>query len=210
MRALIFDLDGTLWDSSEALTALWQRELRRAGISRPLTHAQVLGGRGLGPEALAAYLVPELPEAERLPFFLHVAQEETVFIPQYGAKLYPGLHETLGALSADYRLMIASNCVDGYIETFLDYAGVRPLFSDFLHPGITGLPKAGNIRRLMERGGVTEAAMVGDTILDYEAAAGAEVPFIHAAYGFGRVDEAGWRIEQLSDLPDVADRVFHI
>ena len=70
------------------------------------------------------------------------------------------------------------------------------------------MPKAGNIRLLMERNAITEAAMVGDTVLDFEAAEGAGVPFIHAAYGFGRVPEAKWRIAQLPDLPAVAAGVF--
>ena len=85
---------------------------------------------------------------------------------------------------------------------------MEELISDFAHPGVTGLPKAGNIRLLMERSGVAEAVMVGDTALDYEAACGANVPFIHAAYGFGQVPEAKWRIGALSELPEVAAKAF--
>ena len=208
MRALIFDLDGTLWDSTESVTMLWQQELRLAGGKGDLTHAQVMGALGLGPEALANRLAAELPEARRMDVFYRVCSQEPTFIPRHGAKLYPGLVETLQALSKDYALMIASNCIDGYIEGFLGYAGVQDLFCDFLHPGITGLPKADNIRLLMERNGIQKAAMVGDTILDYEAAAGANVPFIYAAYGFGKVPAAEWKIDTFADLPAVAQRIF--
>ena len=210
MKSLIFDLDGTLWDSSEALTVLWQRELRNIGIVRELTRERLVSGLGKGPAALAAHLAPELPEAERMSFFYRVVQAENEFIPQYGAKLYPNLIETLEALSKNYHLMIASNCVHGYIETFLDYAGVRQLFCDFTHPGFTGLNKAGNIRLLMERNGITDAAMVGDTALDHEAAIGADIPFIHASYGFGRAPGAKWRIERISELPEIAEQVFSV
>ena len=113
MRALIFDLDGTLWDAVEPLTVLWQRELRRVGVDRVLTKERMIGGMGLGPEALAEHLAPELPPEQRRPFFDYVTRVETDFIPQYGAKLYPGLRETLQAVSKTYRLMIASNCVHG-------------------------------------------------------------------------------------------------
>ena len=208
MRALIFDLDGTLWNSTEASTALWQRELRKENASAVPTHAQLTASMGLGPRELADALAFGVPEDRRMDVFYRVCELETTFIPEYGAILYPGLVETLTPLSKDYRLMVASNCVDGYIEAFLGYAGVENLFCDFAHPGITGLSKAGNIRLLMERNGVAEAAMVGDTILDWEAACGAGVPFIHAAYGFGQVPAAEWRIQSLPELPKVAARIF--
>lgn len=208
MRALIFDLDGTLWDATGTLTALWQRELQRAGVKSSLRREDMIRGMGLGPEALAAHLAPELPAARRLPFFQHVNRMVTDAIPVYGAELYPDLVPTLRDLSENYRLMIASNCIDGYIEAFVHYAGVEAFICDFLHPGITGRPKADNIRLLMERGGIAEAAIVGDTVLDFEAAQGAGIPFIHAAYGFCKVDGAKWRIGRLSELPAVAKQIF--
>ena len=208
MKAVIFDLDGTLWDATEALRAVWERELHRIGIMRPLSLQHMIGGMGLGPEALAQHMAPELAPAEREPFFRHVTTVECDFIVEYGATLYPGLKETLRTLAKDYRVMIASNCVDGYIEAFLRYTGLDDAVCDFLHPGMTGLPKADNIRLLMERNGIQEAVMVGDTVLDCEAAQGANVPFVFAAYGFGQVDEAKWRIDSLSQLPALLPNII--
>ncbi len=208
MKALIFDLDGTLWDATEALRVLWEREINRIGIPRKLTLSHMIGGMGLGPAELAEHMVPELPMEQRIPFFQYVTRVETAFIPQYGATLYPGMVETLRMLAEDYKIMIASNCVDGYIEAFLRYADLERTVSDFAHPGITGLPKSGNIRLLMSRNNITEALMIGDTVLDYEAACEAGVPFVHAAYGFGQVDAAQWRITRLDALPALARKLL--
>lgn len=208
MNAVIFDLDGTLWDATESLRAIWEREIHRAGIGRNVSLAQMIGGMGLGPAELAAHMVPELPMEKRVPFFEHVTAIEPDFICENGAKLYPGMAETLRLLSKDCRVMIASNCVCGYIEGFLRYTGLSDAVCDFAHPGVTGLPKAGNIRLLMERNGIDRAVMVGDTILDYEAAVGAEVPFVFAAYGFGSVPEAKWKIDRLPELPAIVKEIL--
>lgn len=208
MNAVIFDLDGTLWDSTETLRFLWTREIRRIGIPRDVSPAQMISGMGLGPVALAAHLVPELPPEQRLPFFLHVTALEPDYILENGAKLYPGICDTLRSLSKKYRVMIASNCVCGYIEGFLRYSGLADTVCDFAHPGITGLPKAENIRLLIERGGIDRAIMVGDTQLDREAAEGAGIPFVFAAYGFGQVPQAEWRIDTPAQLPAIAEALL--
>ncbi len=208
MRGLIFDLDGTLWDSTDALTVLWKRELHAVGIAREMTRERMIGGMGMGPEELAAHLAPELPIEQRRPFFCHVTALEPAFLPAYGVVLYPGTVETLRLLAKRYPLMIASNCVDGYIECFLDYAGLADIITDFAHPGMTGLSKAGNIRLLMERNGISQALMVGDTQKDYAAALEAGIPFVHAAYGFGQVPEAAYAIGTIAELPALAEKLL--
>lgn len=210
MKSLIFDLDGTLWDATDALTALWKRELRAVGIRREMTRERMIGGMGMGPVELAAHLAPELPMETRRPFFKHVTSLEPDFIPAFGAKLYPGMVETLRLLAKDHKLMIASNCVDGYIECFLGYAGLTDIICDFAHPGITGLPKAGNIRLLMERNKIDKAIMIGDALVDYTAAVEAGIPFIYASYGFGQVAEAKYSIASISELPALLSRAISL
>lgn len=210
-KAIIFDLDGTLWDATEAVTALWNRYLPEfAGVQANFTQEQVTSFMGLGPEALAAAYMPDIPEPQRMDYFYRIIRMENTFIPTHGARLFDGLHETLAQLSQDYSLMVASNCCSGYIEAFIGYAGVEAQICDLEHPERTGLEKAGNIRLLMERNGIDRAIMVGDTRLDYEAAVGAGVPFVLAEYGFGSVPEAQYRIASMRELPELAAKLFDV
>lgn len=116
--------------------------------------------------------------------------------------LYPKVTETLRALSETHRLYIVSNCQSGYIELFLQKTGTQKYILDFECFGNTGMGKAENIRLLMKRNRLSESetAYVGDTRGDREAAASAGIPFIHAGYGFGRVENCPREIENFSEL----------
>ena len=50
-----------------------------------------------------------------------------------------------------------------------------------------------------------ERTYVGDTQKDQDAARLAGIPFIHAAYGFGKVQAPDAVIRSLAELPDVID-----
>ena len=54
----------------------------------------------------------------------------------------------------------------------------------------------------------TRSIAAGDIQSDYESSKKAGVAFIHAAYGFGTIDDEVPEIEDLSQLPDVVEKVF--
>ena len=60
----------------------------------------------------------------------------------------------------------------------------------------------------MERNGNDRAFYLGDTQGDLNAADQAGIPFVHAAYGFGRVDRAVPAIQELSQLPALARKLL--
>ena len=74
--------------------------------------------------------------------------------------------------------------------------------------GRTGLDKGENIRLVMARNGVNRAVYVGDTQGDADAAKKAGVPLIFAAYGFGRVADAEYVIQEISELPSILEQIF--
>jgi phosphoglycolate phosphatase len=83
----------------------------------------------------------------------------------------------------------------------LKFHELENLFTDFESSGNTGLSKTENIQLLISRNKLRNPVYIGDTSWDYEAAIAANIPFIYAAYGFGKVDNAQWAINEITELP---------
>ena len=189
-ESIIFDLDGTLWDSSENVAASWEETIR--GLSNPLLRNVSITGEdirsvmGLTMDEIAKKLFPMLSATKQFEVLDMCGENENNFLAANGGRLYDGTEETLSKLSENHRLFIVSNCQCGYIEAFFEYSGLDRLFTDYLCWGETGKSKDETIRLLMERNKVTSAAYVGDTSGDCLSAFKAGIPFVHAAYGFGK------------------------
>ncbi len=197
--AVLFDLDGTLWDSTAAIVPAWNRVLGKWG--KHVTRADMAGIMGLTDREIAARFLPRLPEEEALGVIHAAAAAEAEDLYRTGATLYEGVAETLEVLAKKYRLFIVSNCMDGYVGAFLHAHGLEALFEDAAWLGHPADGKAENIRALCRKYGLRRACYVGDTASDGAAARAAGLPFIHAAYGFGACPERDGIIKQFSELP---------
>lgn len=185
---ILFDLDGTLWDAVAEVSESWNNTLAREGIDRTLTVEDLRPCMGLLLSDIGARLLPDVPSERREELISLCCTDENAYLAQHGAALYPGLENALSALSKKYPLFVVSNCQSGYIEAFYQGSGLKKYFTDFESAGNTGLTKAENIALVAQRHGLKKPVYVGDTALDYTSAQAAGVPFIHAAYGFGKVD----------------------
>lgn len=199
--ALVFDLDGTLWDSTETVAAAWTAVVRRMGQpDRTITPADIAGVMGKAHRELCQALLPGLPEPEQEALALACYAEEERTLHARGGRLYPGVAQGMAVLARRLPLFIVSNCQRGYIETFLAWSGLGPLVRDFECHGNTGADKAENLRRVVGRNALASPVYVGDTEGDRIAAEGAGVPFIHAAYGFGTVSRQTPRVDDFEAL----------
>lgn len=186
---IIFDLDGTLWDSSEGVNVSWDRVLRlQPDVTHCPSQADLESVMGLGAEELTAKLFPYLSPKRRLEIFDACAVYECEYLSEHGGRLYPGIMDMLEALSKEHPLFIVSNCADGYIQSFLKAHDTAKYIQDFECIGRTGKPKSENIKLIVERNALKNPVYVGDTQWDCDAATAAGVPFIFAAYGFGHVE----------------------
>ena len=204
-KGIIFDLDGTLWDSCAGIAAAWDEYMR---LYEPDWYAKgvrvreetVRAACGKTMDIFTAMLLHQLPESEQKRLYEPCCSYEVEYLKQHGGNVYPDVIETLKELSKTIPLYIVSNCQEGYIQAFVSWAGLEDVILDTEDYGTTGKMKAENIRLLMERNHLEEAVYVGDTQGDYESAKAAGVPFIFAAYGFGEVDAEVPVLKSIRDL----------
>ena len=204
---ILFDLDGTLWDSVTEVTKSWNIGILEEKVDRvPLTEADVRAGMGKTLPDIAAILFPMLPRPRQLEVMDHCCQVENDYLAKHGAYVFPGVEETLKTLSAQCPLFVVSNCQSGYIEAFFEGTGLGKYFAGLECAGNTGKPKSENIALVCRREGLKNPVYVGDTALDCQSAREAGVPFIHAAYGFGKVEGVP-AIHFFTELPELLSQL---
>ncbi len=208
-KGIIFDLDGTLWDSSQQVVKGWNKALATyPGLNKQISIEELQSYMGKTIPQIAALMFPDMEEEKRLAILQACCDEEETYLLKHGGTLYPQLKEVLGRLKEKYELYIVSNSQDGYVQIFLEYHKMSSYFKDYEMSGRTGKNKGENIKLVMERNKLDQAVYVGDTQGDLDSADFAEVPFILAAYGFGNVDRKTHAITQFSDLEEIIDQFF--
>jgi phosphoglycolate phosphatase len=187
--SIIFDLDGTLWDSTDTVALAWQAAMDQLGyVDEKMTREKVRSITGMAYDVIFDKLFPNLNEEKRIELMAVCAKSELQLLYQKGGELYKGLDETLKYLSGKYKLFIVSNCQRGYIEVFFKISGMGHFFSGHQCYGTKGNPKAENIKDIINDHDLQAPVYVGDTKGDCDSASKAGVPFIFADYGFGIVE----------------------
>lgn len=209
MKAVIFDLDGTLWDSSDEVVIAWNEVLSRATDGKLQIDKRFMQSiMGKNMDEIKNSIFADYPIENIDKIFDDCLANEQIYLHKNGAKIYPQLEETLSKLAEKYELSIVSNCQCGYIEAFLEYYNnIEKFFSDRECFGNTLKEKDENIKSVIMRNNYKKAFYVGDTLGDYNSAVKAGAVFIHADYGFGEVPQAKYRISALSELPDLLEEI---
>ena len=204
-ESLIFDIDGTLWDSRALVAEGYNSQLKKEGLEHLSVDAErlkTLFGKVM--TEIADALFESLPQAERYPLLERCMESENAHLHESPCDIgFPGVKETMEKLAENHRLFIVSNSQCGYPELCIRKMGLEKLIRGHLCFGDTGTTKGQTILRLMREHNIESAAYIGDTQGDLEACQEAGIPFIFCGFGFG--DPARWdaRIEKFADLLDL-------
>lgn len=178
---LVFDLDGTLFQTAECTVNAVRRLRGELGLP-PVSDETAV--RNIG-KTSGQFLRAALWDGSGVDFARvgeRLRELERREVAEHGA-LFPGIHEMLKRLSQKHTLCICSNGSAEYISLVLSSTGIARFFSAKLSTGKFE-SKTAAVKALLHED--RTAAVIGDTVADAEAAKANRLPFILAAYGYGR------------------------
>lgn len=201
--SIIFDMDGTLWDSTEGVSISFNKILKEKhpDVTDEVNPEKLGKLFGLPLDEIAVKLFQSVEEEHAIQVMKECCDYECEYLAEHGAILYDRLEEVLTKLSKSYKLFIVSNCQEGYIQCFFRaYPELEKYFLDYEYPGRSGKLKADNIKMVIERNGLDHPVYVGDTNGDSLASKEAKVPFVFARYGLGETHSYDYVIDSLPEL----------
>lgn len=215
MKAVLFDLDGTLIDSFEGIAKSAQYALRRFGINEENL------------ENLRPFVGPPLVESFQKWYGLSEEQaiEATdIYRERYRpigileCSLYPGVEECIRTLKAEgYQIGMASSKPEEFCRRILEHFGLLDLFDDVVGATFdrridTKEEVLNEVLRRWSDIPKDQMCLIGDTMFDLVGAKKIGIDCIAVSYGFGDAEEmlqngAVAICDRMADLPELIQRL---
>ena len=201
-ETLIFDIDGTLWDSRQLVAEGYNIQLEKEGLQHLAVTAEDLRPLfGKVMTEIADTILAAIDPSERYELMERCMKTENDYLFANECKIgYPKVKETLEALSKKYRLFIVSNSQCGYPELCIEKLGLTDYIEGHMCFGDTGTSKGQTILTLIRKHNIGSCIYIGDTQGDLEACREAGIPFIFCAYGLGKAESWDAKIDSIEEL----------
>ena len=201
-ESLIFDIDGTLWDSRQLVAEGYNIQLERENLQHLFVNADILKPLfGKTMTEIADVLLASIDISERYDLMERCMATENEYLFTNPCQIgYPKVKETLEQLKKKYRLFIVSNSQCGYPELCIEKLGLTELIEGHMCFGDTGTSKGQTILTLMRKHNIQSAVYIGDTQGDREACLEAKLPFIFCTYGLGSAESWDAKIDSIDEL----------
>jgi len=185
---VIFDVDGTLFDTAAAVVPAVADAFRRFGLDPPLPE-RVCDFFGRPWSEFRAW-VRSNERAERSDELLRVVGELELRYVEEKGRLFDGVRELLATLAGEGRqLAVCSNGSESYVQRVLSAHGIEPVFDAVRCRAAGDDSKTRMLAELLRRLAGRPAVMVGDRGDDVEAARANGIAAVAVGYGYGRSGE---------------------
>ena len=184
--ALIFDMDGTLWDASSTYLKAWNLAFKALNIHKIISETTLNGMMGWEKRKVFDQIFPELSIEKQDEIAALIEQKQDEILPIYGGKLYKGVQNGLVALAEKYKIFIVSNCPANTINQMMKFTKIDHIITDTFAHGTNFMPKHNNIRLLIKKYKLKNPIYIGDTEGDKIQAELTPLPFVYVSYGFGK------------------------
>jgi phosphoglycolate phosphatase len=203
--AVIFDIDGTLWNATSANAKGWNLGLEELRMHQRVTAKQIESVSGNTYERCIDLLLPgeRINHPDLVAVFI---KHETRVVATDGGVFYDGVISGIIRLAQDYRIFLVSNCPDSYLDVFVQLSQLGPVLSGADCRGRSGVPKDEMLRRIIHNHSLKNPVYVGDTVADEKAAALAGITFIHVAWGLGKPEGTPRSVRSFTELLDCLKR----
>ena len=201
-ESIIFDIDGTLWDSRALVAEGYNIQLEREGLQHLFVNADILKPLfGKTMTEIADVLLASIDVKDRYDLMERCMATENEYLFNNPCQIgYPKVKETLEELSKNHRLFIVSNSQCGYPELCIEKLGLGDYIQGHMCFGDTGTSKGQTLLTIMKKYNITSAIYIGDTQGDLEACREAGLPFVFCAYGLGQADSWDGKIDSIEEL----------
>ena len=198
--ALIFDMDGTLWNAVDAYVACWNRAFLLHGIPFHFSRHDLEKHLGKEIKIILQEVLPEYPQKVRDDFFATTLKLCDEFVLKKYAFLFPYVKEGLALLSTRYKLFILSNCEKGDVVKMMRFGGIEAFIYDYMEYGMNYMSKSENMLLLKKKYSLSFPVYIGDTDGDRIQTEKAGFPFVFVSYGHGFTDNYTLRFDSFSAL----------
>ena len=203
---IIFDTDGTITPSIKPVYEAIKRAFTKANWEVSFSEADIEQYFGTTGGELYKFIVPRVESWEDV---RERARQEYAASFREFASTYPGVRETLATLRRrDYRLVMYSNASTVYFGIVKSALDIEKYFDYTECICENNMTKIELIRKIKDRFGGMEAAVIGDRIHDIEAARETGSLSIGVLFGYGKdePEQADMTIRKFNDLLDIFDR----
>lgn len=205
---LIFDLDGTLYNSATSFFPALRRLFKEYGIEYDEEEAKKFIGE---PDYKFWDYLKTKNFKDDIDKILQKMDDYEYSEVEKSGKLYPEVKEILEKFKKrGYTISLCSNGIKEYIEKVLKKFDLFQIFSDIRYPVNKGETKDKMVREILEKYKPEMVFMIGDRYHDMMAALKNGIVFIGAMYGFGKkeIEKADYKVEKFDELEGLIERLL--